>query len=850
MIAGGELPPKSIYQNHVPQSSFDSRGVFRNNLKDALEIGEIDEDVVVISDATADSEEEEEFNSDEEENDSDSEMEDGEIDEKNQTEEEVPLEKFKKPLPVFRSSSAGIFSMKSFDQTDKSATAPPGNNIFGSVFSGSSFEVAKNQNNNIFGRPSSIEVEQPFAKTVTFELDDDEEINGGEASTSSESDSISDEEEEETTEVDKEAVKERIMQEMEIKCETVLEEVLEEGVAEALKPIAIEELNQFKAILASCHKEKDKIVDETIEEAIFEIAHEENLLHHAKIYSEQKTLARLFRGWSRFTKHIKLSKEKVQSAPNWMPSVSIQDQVDCLKLPKQEENLKYKERYLSGRPVSLDLSSYTGQPVSVVRSVGCSLMNIDMPERVQRYYWKAIISIPGTNEEKVGFHEYVLRWLRNSLDYSSDRPDCFYFKEGDIDHLHSICISLRLLVGKELMQENKSLMKSNSENVEGLVFIMSEEGETVDARRRLKALLYAFRKKPINLVVMNVSSAVRREDLIENLELQFLKESGEIKDFTVLSSIERSALKPAIEKSLLTLSMDYAVPYKHLKMQPLTDILRETVGSPFWKRLEMNSQVNPITSDLSHRWSQLVSIYNEGVSKLDEIFCGDWHQNGLDFSPEFRDSLPNSPLVSNFPYFPADWNTVKLQNTLRNFIKSLHLSAFEKSDSDNASEVLQNLQQYLSGLFGDHEATRVFWSVVRIIQEKKDPSVRPNWMKPIELIVNNLLEKRLRDYENLPARVVYDEEKLKSYLNFPWWLQNKIMKRRFEYDVETVVSPPKKLRYSADLDDLNGVLLRAKKALERAEVITTNFNESKQTLLNVSQNYDLRLSKIMSVQYQ
>lgn len=908
-IAGGDehLAPKSIYQNHVPENSFDSRGFLRtkgDEVNVEVEDGELGEEETV-----EEGEYEDEYMGGQEEEEDEEDYTDGQYDQQevdqddeeydddndNDDEEDGDQEKthidddhvFKKPSPVMMFRSQTTFKSPSTPLSSK----PP--NSSSSIFS--SFVPQQPD-----GPPSKL----PSLPSSGFSFADllpppSSMTNGFTTAAKSPRSPVPKSSPLRTppktpdfsrfSDVTSEA--ERMADELQRRADVLLlagpqsEVLLREVCAEEVRKAAKQVLEEYRRQEDECRRWGDALVQDVVQEMLLEMYREECLDYHISVYARQKMLKRAFGGWRKRSAANRVAKDRTQLAPLWMPSVRPEEQKRELESNHQQTTLGDLARYRRGEARGVSAVG-TGrqtnhQHLDVAKEIAVALA-AKYPQQKQLLY-HVVVSLPAEAEEGVfGCSSYLKKWFRENVAQEEEEnrsKKMSWAKEVRLNSFQSIAVCLRVVVGKELRQEDGTcLTNPENENVDGIVFYASEKGNNADRsssstnKIRFKSLLDKFKRTvAVPVVVFNLDAFRQEERLMLDLGMNDDERVGPV---LVDPRTEKRAIRQALQEGVAFLCDNFSPANEALRAMPLTGLLMGTVGEPLWMRLAINATVNAATDQILRHSEAVAEIYNEAINRVTTICAGDYSQC-VEVPKELRQFVvgrrngSDEEVANSYWDFPSGWRRTDSQGLIRDFLVSLKLNAFPRVQILNGGFVGQGareLQEYVMALFGGRRNEDVVRNVLFQMVQSLDQEESNSWVRPMQILTQQLFLERLRRAsDDLPRVVVYAEGEFRWYQDTPWWLQSTVLKRRIQIDEEERCALPeeKKRKMTMTPDDgaqgrrergsfggggggLDDILQRATRCVERAERITESFKQNKDALAMISSKYDDRLSRLIN----
>lgn len=540
-------------------------------------------------------------------------------------------------------------------------------------------------------------------------------------------------------------------------------------------------------------------------------------------------------------------------APAWLPYPTSNDMI----VSHQSEALLDICRYRKGasfRTSSVMSSQWPASKLNLKSVIAPLLMAGGVPS--PRYYFKAIISVPGPDEETFGYNSFFRSFLRKLLNDDDSPPpnEPFLLRQDKLNDSQCLSTCIRLVQGRALLTENESALAATAENIDGVLFLMAEPTVVGTSKERLNRLLGKFVKSQLPIVVLNVGSAINPDTLRVDLGLDSLEEEQEIGPSSVQVLDNKYSLDRSLQSALMFLAAQTKVPYPTLRARSIGSVLAEGVGDCFWKRLEINASVNPSVREVTANYGSIVvAIYNEAVDRVAGICAPDYSEY-LDFPAEFRsmmaDQSPAICPIKTYSQFAADWRSPERRSKVTELCVSLKLPQSHQLENraDDVRPIVERLREYVSQIF-DKDAADVV--LLRII-EAQGPAAdgKLEWLDALRIITGHLLRQRLHEAgTDSDSECVYDEEEMKRFLQFPWWLQTAIMKRKFQRESDSTDPAVKRRRMpesqQCQSTDIEAVIERANASLAKAEQFTRNFKRNKAMVESITSKYEQHLQNIL-----
>lgn len=873
VIAGGEddLAPKTIYSNHVPENSFDSRGFLKSaddvNLSvDDSEIVEEEEEVAELDQGYK------EYGMEDEENgyedgeygqeddyyggEEEMEREDYDQDDMEEEDEEEDFTEdihndvvdsdsvFKKPSPVsspFRPQSQ-TSARSPFNnhhqqqspfkfQTEKVLPSLPSSGFsFAQPLASSANGTPTTKNTQITSSLRSptknlFNIQTPstggfsFVDTLTHPKNPESKL-------------------------DKKQSEEQRLADIKSLAGPQSESMMKDVCADLIRSTAEEVLQDHLRIQGDCRKCGDSIIEEVVREMIQEIHREESLEYHVGVYARQKMLKRAFHGWRNRATITRQNRDRTQMAPLWMPTTGGIE----LESRHQQSTLTDLARYRLGQPTPLQLPQVRSEKIDIEKLIA-KLLALNSPQHSQLLF-HVVISIPGPQEGTFGCCAYLQRWFREHLNASEENDQPLIIREVALNAFQTVAICIRLVVGCECRQEDGNCLPRTDDHLDGIILYLSEDGNSQMNRRRLYNLLDKHRRREVPVAVLNMDTYQEEEKIMIKLGM----DDDRIGSVLVDPKTERRLMRESLEEAISFLADHYSIPNSNLRSMELINLVTSALGESMWMRLSINSTVNAATDEILRHGHLVTEIYNEAVDRVVELCAGDYSECA-EVPQELRRFISRNSLEvsNNYCHFPPQWRSSSRQRVVKRFLESLKVNKFPQVRINNESfEPVDTLLEYLIGMFiSKDKAQNVIFQMVQGLRNHDK-----NWVKPMQILTRELFVEKWRQAqqgrEQVPQVVVYDDNLFSKYQDTPWWLQSTVLKRRFEIEPDPEVTKHKRRRITPEpqltMSGLDDILDRANKCVERAERITLNFKQNKHALDKISSKYDDRLSQLTMFQ--
>ncbi|GAB0096316.1 xmas [Sergentomyia squamirostris] len=634
----------------------------------------------------------------------------------------------------------------------------------------------------------------------------------------------------------------------------IYEDLIQEVLQKFSEEIAAEEILSYTEFLEKQEDLCDEILKDTVDEIAERTICEEYIVKRSIYVRSWRNLFKYFSAWRSHVREKITRRNVINNTPIWLPSQSVQR--DTLKHAHQDATVDLKDRYLRGRPDDFNLSRPATNVIDLFAGTGQNLLLQMKKSRKSRilkfnYYWKLMICIPDGMEETFGFTAYIQKWLEGIFARTVERRDekrPFFVEKNIVKNTQeSLSVSLRIIKGLRMFQEDGTLLTPANSTADGIIFILTVTNFP-NAKKRLRNLLNKIPSVspgiPLVVIVYNGHS-VTQEHVEEVLGLEKLCQDEEISSYVVKIFDENrrrslTTLGGILEEGLKFCAKNYN-PNFPLEMARTSVFLDETLGSVFWKRLCLSAQVNPKLAAISHNINFVISLYNDAIQRVRGICSSEMFSSYPRFPQELRSFVP--PRIGEsfltWEYFPVGWWEPKRIQKITQFLDRLTLPTFTFSNQVfHSKQIEQELRKYLEGFMPKDSIDRVTYGIVEMILTTQiDETI--SWLRPVEIIV---LERLTRIFQEsrLPEEVIYDRSDLETYCTTPFWLSDDLLPGvPVELEEEDDDQPEvKKCRLNLD-EILQQADLTLKRADERLLQRQKNLTASAQ----ITQELDVKLKQ-------
>lgn len=485
-----------------------------------------------------------------------------------------------------------------------------------------------------------------------------------------------------------------------------------------------------------------------------------------------KTVENCLKVWRDVT--IKKRKRKAADfSPLFMANKSIEDEAQELKTDSQSLTLQNFKRYKTGHPVDILVKHKTKIPkIDLVQLTSSLLIKRTMElelKLVSEIFWKISISLP-TEIAGLGQIEGVvndfLQWKRRNhstllIEQSKNtRPVITY-----------------------CLEKLKGDINVNKGDSNGFIFIDNEYNENLHRRICNNLRNFGvFVKLPVVLILNEYNN--------EESRLKLMIKEGIISNYLIIinETFNCYNLTNSIQEafSFLATKIQKTPP---LQMDTLKSFLSKYLVSNVWNRAKSFAKWNSNYKKCLKAPKIPIQIHNEALERLKRILLNESNQEHAKFPKIFQECLKNQIpdcLPCDFRYFPPFWNQPTYINHFETILNSFELPNFlETWPPKDELELEVGVAKYCSLLFRKPE--RVFYKFMSIVLKNIDPGVNFNdvvdvaWSDIVEMLVLEKLE--CTDFSLYgtgfvngsvynQVMTVYDVNMLDAYRNSDWFYIN------------------------------------------------------------------------------
>lgn len=581
-----------------------------------------------------------------------------------------------------------------------------------------------------------------------------------------------------------------------------------EVIQEETTQVAIEESRKYKLFIENANHLNAALQKEVLDELLHKLVHDE-----LELLREQQCniLHKYFSCWLRTTRRHKEQRTLISELPGWLSK----DPEDIAH-PKQDETLVAMKRYRSGIPLDLtaDQSTYFDGKLNFNEIFASQFSNQTPLVRhglVKHHkFYKLLLSVPGDKEEKYGFGTFMNSWIRRNVDVSEQPED------------ESLLSEFRENVGfccKKIEGINDSQIKEGRcNNFDGVLFVMTCVNIINSSKRLQNLLLNSKNFKPVPLVIIVYNSNVSAESLIEALELDYLLENEYISMFEIVGTthvFKEPDLIFVVDGCLKFLAKNY-LPFDELEMQLLTSFMNVALTEGLFKRFEESWTLNPqLKRHAATSPQYVVRLYNESINRITAIIDQDYSLYA-EFADELRKFAPlfEADIPGDFEQFPKSWKNSKRVSNIKSFLIKIKLP--ESISQGDPHRWIPEFTRTCLPSAGPELVEKVGLGAVKILLETQTSSTF-SWFPIIShisiAVLNHVWSSMFRI---LPNEVIYPRSEFEEYLTQPWWLTSDWIKA-LKVSRNESIQREKVVPALNDSDQFKEILRIGKRTLRRAD---------------------------------
>ncbi|XP_023305273.2 protein xmas-2 isoform X1 [Lucilia cuprina] len=583
------------------------------------------------------------------------------------------------------------------------------------------------------------------------------------------------------------------------KSEQETEVILIHSIEEEISRIAQAEILIYQAVEKASELQIELLITEVVNECVDEISHEE----YALMCYDQLLLHRYFSRWLLHLRKKKEQRRLIENTPLWVTTDTRAQFAQAIEHPCQQETLGMIKRYRLGQPCDFQkilnierdvLQDENQNPLNLFALVGQHLLGKrNFPScgiLQQRKYFKILITLPGSNEELLGFESFSNKWLRQFIEKSQTEIGPFVL---GIEHNVALCV--RKFNGIIPKNEQGDIVTTEGDHNDGIVcFISGIEIERHSRKRLFNLLKLTKNLKRVPLAIIAYNCTYNKEQLAEMLCLDMLQEEGLIYSYNILGC--RISRKEFSFRKLFINAIDFVTKESYslnineihaLAMQKVLPFLETSLGEEMWQRWLESAKGNPIFYKICCQPKHVVGLFHKSLDHLLHIT-----QEDFDEMPEFPIELKefvSENTENNIPlgleYFPVNWKTNAKASVIKSFLKSLYLPDIEEIIPENIEDIKLWILNYTSKCIENDElvsANASYEAITNLVNQIKFQYLQNieltstvnmlNYLTIMKPIVFANINKKLRSFHNdlININVVYLKDDFKNYLTQPWWL--------------------------------------------------------------------------------
>ncbi|XP_065092452.1 protein xmas [Ochlerotatus camptorhynchus] len=658
--------------------------------------------------------------------------------------------------------------------------------------------------------------------------------------------------------------------------EKIYAELVDDVCGQEVGQIATTCHNQYQLLEKYPKKLLKELEDEVVLEFLVEMVREETLVKNCQENRQLNVMRKYFRLWWKNVRMVTDNRMQIENSPAWLPERELQEQAKECYQEHQALSLANMKRYVGGMPKVFQLPERKEEQVDVFEIVRRQITTVqkkDLRGFIKNHvYWKITISIPFKQEEdSSGFYYFINKWLKSLFKRSSENDGkCFFLEvQENVTARERLAVCMRLLKGISIFDELNTNDPKALDNSDGLVFFLASNNVAISKQRLHNLLRKADSWGPLPVTIIAYNYQPNSDESLEDqLDLDLLLEEGKISDFEIVYHHEtrKTPLRQALLKSLALLASYYNAD-SPLEMQSQTSFIGTCLGEELWYRFRLSSQQNPKLNEACQNLPFVVDLFNQAINRVSNLV-----QHNLTAYPDFPAEF--KPFVSkrrfdiplDLEYFPKDWRDPDRQQKLVRFFTQLKLKAiiFDAAALKSLQDLQSHLRPYIRSLLPkpNEKAARRLLALVTQEILRALPTGVPfpqaittlNWLSPISILSNELLRHRWSEaLVQLPCEVIYHKQEYESYTRTLWWLPElkKLKRRSTTDDAQLQISTngegldtggsenddggyvdsldgslalaalpaAKKMKLNISLakDDLDEILARGRRCLERAD---------------------------------
>lgn len=571
---------------------------------------------------------------------------------------------------------------------------------------------------------------------------------------------------------------------------------------------------------------KVKKINNTVKNVLNSLVDQvENKIREEKLYEinekiQRRKLIKIIAKWRFNVSKNKRKRKAIDCSPIWINKKTLEQSAKELHTSSQKLTLNLMKRYKYGK--SLDIGQLLDEQIEIVNIYQLTYSTLKnrtfelLVNKPKNIFWKVLISLPDKSELVNGLNR-IQETMDSAFPWKKINEQMLYLEHIKPNALESVIYCVEKQQGY-----NVKHFDSN-----GIIFIA--KNFNANLQRRIFENLKGFgvyTKIPIVIILQEYNQ--------KDCKLQELIKENIVSNYIILiENVSGVKLLSLVEQGLVFLA-------KHIERGPsleldtLKSFMTKYLCSEIWKRANSFAKWNSDYKKCLQNPNIVLSLYNEGLNKLNSIILNGSNKEYAVFPEEFKKYLNSETpdfLPCSYSYFPNFWNSKSYLNKLEDILKTFNLPYWNDVwPPINQNELEISVFKYCSKITKEPE--KLFYKAMSIFLRNIDPSINFKniqyilWTDIVELFG---LEKLSNENLNLSGIfnsqtifkeyfVVYDLNILNKYRFSDWfYIYNPIIKKFLAKELEK--NPIKEV----------------KKAKE--EDITQNFKLTDDFIASIRNNY-------------
>lgn len=441
----------------------------------------------------------------------------------------------------------------------------------------------------------------------------------------------------------------------------------------------------------------DKVEEKIKKDKLEEIAQKVN----------NKKVEKFFNIWRANVKVRSRKRKAVDYCFAWVMPRTPKEEAEQLRTQSQSLVLSDIKRYKSGRPSQISIpQSLLVEKINIHNLcynylLGCLCkMGIKFPNEL---FWKVTISLPDSLEMSKNLRQ-LEEIVNCCIDWNESRGVTLSMEQRKtVNQTVSYCI------------EKKQGLRNCKTDSNAFIFIADEYNDVL--QKRIYNSIVHFGQSVSVPAVLILRNPAARESFYH------LEEKGLLQDYEILSGKFTAAdlvelLKDAFR--FLAKNLDKPPP---LELDTLQSFLASYLAGDIWKRISGLAKWNCSYRDCLKSPEIAIKIHNDNLDKLKEIIFDRERKEYADFPDIFKEHLGNEIpeyLPCDYRYFPSFWASENYERMVLSVIDTFRLSAFRGEwpvEDEGALE--REIYSYCTRNFKEPE--KVFYKVMGVILKDVDP---------------------------------------------------------------------------------------------------------------------------------